>query len=57
MTVDADNEGTKLDLKAEAVVLMDAVSGAVLYQTNALKQLEPASITKIMTSQQRIAFL
>lgn len=45
----ADNEGTKLDLKAEAVVLMDAVSGAVLYQKNALKQLEPASITKIMT--------
>ena len=45
----AENEGTKLDLNAEAVILMDAVSGAVLYQKNALKQMEPASITKIMT--------
>lgn len=42
-------EEKKLDLNAEAVILMDAVSGAVLYQKNALLQLEPASITKIMT--------
>ena len=35
----AENEGTKLDLNAEAVILMDAVSGAVLYQKNALKQM------------------
>ncbi len=45
----ADAEEEKLDLNAEAVILMDAVSGAVLYQKNALLQLEPASITKIMT--------
>ena len=45
----AESDKVKLDLNAEAVILMDAVSGAVLYQKNALKQLEPASITKIMT--------
>ena len=28
--VHADNESTKLDLNAEAVILIDAVSGAVL---------------------------
>ncbi len=44
----AEEEKT-LDLNAEAVVLMDAVSGAVLYQKNALLKLEPASVTKIMT--------
>lgn len=43
------DEEPKLKLNAEAVILMDAVSGAVLYQKNALLQLEPASITKIMT--------
>lgn len=42
-------EEPKLDLNAKSVVLMDAVSGAVLYQKNALEVLEPASITKIMT--------
>ena len=43
------SDETKLNLNAEAVILMDAVSGSVLYQKNALLQLEPASITKIMT--------
>ncbi len=47
LCVNAEEE--KLDLSAEAVILMDAVSGAVLYQKNALLQLEPASVTKIMT--------
>ena len=48
LTAKAEEEKT-LNLNAEAVILMDAVSGAVLYQKNALLELEPASITKIMT--------
>lgn len=48
IVLNADEEKT-LNLNAEAVILMDAVSGAVLYQKNALLKLEPASITKIMT--------
>ena len=48
IVLNADEKKT-LNLNAEAVILMDAVSGAVLYQKNALLKLEPASITKIMT--------
>ena len=39
----------ELSLDAESVVLMDAESGAVLYQKNMNDQHYPASITKIMT--------
>lgn len=39
----------ELELDAESVVLIDAVSGAVLYQKNAFQKEYPASITKIMT--------
>lgn len=34
---------------AEAVFLMEAATGTVLWQSNADQQLEPASVTKIMT--------
>lgn len=38
-----------LNLDSESVVLLDAVSGTVLYQKNAFDKQYPASITKIMT--------
>lgn len=38
-----------LNLNSESVVLLDAVSGTVLYQKNAFEKQYPASITKIMT--------
>jgi len=37
-------------LGSQAVVLMDADSGAILYQYNAHDRREPASVTKIMTA-------
>ena len=39
----------ELAIQSEAVVLMDALSGTVLYEKNADEILYPASITKIMT--------
>ncbi len=39
----------EMDLSAKAGVLMDPVSGKVLWEQNPHQQLEPASITKIMT--------
>ena len=45
--IEANKE--ELELDAEAVILMDAVSGTVLYQKNAFEKEYPASITKIMT--------
>lgn len=39
----------ELELDAESVILMDATSGTVLYQKNGFQQMQPASITKVMT--------
>ncbi|MCD7927255.1 MAG: serine hydrolase, partial [Oscillospiraceae bacterium] len=36
-------------VQAQAAVLMEKQTGAVLYEENAHEQLEPASVTKIMT--------
>ncbi len=41
--------GTNLNLNAMSAILMEAETGAVLYEQNADEQLPPASITKIMT--------
>ena len=38
-----------MKVKAKAAVLMDAVSGEVLFAQNAHKKLPPASVTKVMT--------
>ena len=38
-----------LDVNAKAVVLMEKTTGEVLYEENAHQQLEPASVTKVMT--------
>ena len=38
-----------LDVNAKAVVLMEKTTGEVLYEENAHEQLEPASVTKVMT--------
>ena len=39
----------ELALNGQAVILMDAKSGRVLYEFNSQEQLPPASLTKIMT--------
>ncbi len=38
-----------LEIRSESAVLIDAVSGQILYQKNMNKKMYPASITKIMT--------
>ena len=40
---------TNFDVEAKSAVLMEASSGAVLYEKNADEALPPASVTKIMT--------
>ena len=40
---------TSLDLACKSAILMDAATGAVLYEQNADEALPPASVTKIMT--------
>ena len=46
--VDADLQ-PNLDLSCQAAVLMEASSGAVLFEQNKDAELPPASVTKIMT--------
>ena len=41
--------GQKLEIKAKSVVLMEPVTGKVLYEDNQDEKLPPASITKIMS--------
>jgi D-alanyl-D-alanine carboxypeptidase len=41
--------GDSVDIKAEAVILVDAASGKILYQKNQDAMLHPASMTKMMT--------
>lgn len=45
----AQKNGTELDLTAESAVLMEAVTGKVIYEKNADQAKPPASVTKIMT--------
>ncbi|MCD8076820.1 MAG: D-alanyl-D-alanine carboxypeptidase [Lachnospiraceae bacterium] len=45
----AETTETDLELTARSVLLMEASTGAVLYEQNADEELSPASITKIMT--------
>lgn len=40
---------SSMDLNCKSVILMDATTGAVLYEQNADEALPPASVTKIMT--------
>ncbi len=47
ITVYADEQGP--DILSEAVILMEASTGKVIYEKNADESLYPASITKIMT--------
>ena len=39
----------EMDLPVKSAVLMDAATGAVLYEQNAHEPLAPASVTKVMT--------
>lgn len=49
LTVEADSASvTALDIKAKSVILMEVMTGTVLYESNADEKTEPASITKIM---------
>lgn len=41
--------GNELAINGQAIILMDAKSGRVLYERNSQEQLPPASLTKIMT--------
>ena len=36
-------------IHAEAAILMEAETGQILYEKNAHRQMQPASLTKIMT--------
>lgn len=47
--VEPSEKETGMKVKAKAAVLMDAVSGEVLFAQNAHKKLPPASVTKVMT--------
>ena len=46
----AEDGDEDIQLSTEAAVLIDATSGAVLYEKNATMQMFPASTTKIMTA-------
>jgi D-alanyl-D-alanine carboxypeptidase (penicillin-binding protein 5/6) len=41
--------GTQLEIPAKSALLMDMVTGTVLYEQNAHEKLAPASVTKVMT--------
>lgn len=41
--------GTKLDIKAKSLILMEPNTGKILYEDNADELLPPASITKVMS--------
>lgn len=41
--------GSEVELSAETAILMEAETGAVLFEQNADKELPPASVTKVMT--------
>ncbi len=41
--------GQTLDIKAKSAILMEPVTGQILYESNADEQMPPASITKIMS--------
>lgn len=41
--------GVEIETEATSAILMDAVSGQILYEKEAHKELPPASVTKIMT--------
>ena len=43
--------GSNFGTRAKAALLMDADTGAILYQHNADELLPPASITKLMTAE------
>ena len=47
--VEPSEKETGMKVKAKPAVLMDAVSGEVLFAQNAHKKLPPASVTKVMT--------
>lgn len=47
-TAQSDNV-TQLDIKAKSVILMEVMTGTVLYENNADEKTAPASITKIMS--------
>lgn len=48
--ISANSDNIELQLNSEAVVLIDANSGQVLYEKNSQEKLPPASITKIATA-------
>ncbi|MBC2724033.1 MAG: D-alanyl-D-alanine carboxypeptidase, partial [Desulfosporosinus sp.] len=42
-------QGVEIETDAASAILMDAVSGRILYEKESHKELAPASVTKIMT--------
>ena len=48
--IEAEKVDEDIQLSTEAAVLIDATSGAVLYEKNATMQMFPASTTKVMTA-------
>ena len=48
-TSEVKNSDTSLGITAEAAVILEGSTGAILYEKNKDKELVPASITKIMT--------
>lgn len=50
LTLNIQGEPLKLHVKAEAAILMNAETGAILYEKNAHKLYSPASTTKVATA-------
>lgn len=48
-TLEAAGDGPPV-VSAQAAIVMDARTGAILYEKNAFRQMDPASITKVMTA-------
>jgi serine-type D-Ala-D-Ala carboxypeptidase (penicillin-binding protein 5/6) len=48
--ISANTEINELQINSEAAILIDALSGEVLYEKNSKEKLPPASITKIATA-------
>lgn len=49
VTPEAVSEANEVNVQAEAVLLMEASTGTVIYEKDSDRQMPPASITKIMT--------
>jgi len=48
--VNSKAEGNTLNLKSEAIVLLEETTGKIIYDKNAKAKMYPASTTKVLTA-------